>query len=108
MAQWHLDSLRESLRARGWKIVGEHPGNDYDVSGTWEIRRSTKKSPLHIDFNGLDDLQVLPMPRAYGCHLREYAPVSLYFSKRRKWPLGSKIFISQLDEIDEEQSKLIC
>ena len=103
MAQWHLDSLRDALSKKGWNVTGELAGNNYDISGSWQIQRSTKRPPLHIDFNGLDDMQTLPMERAFACRLREHGNLSLYFSKQRTWKAGLKTFISELDKIDHER-----
>lgn len=100
MAQWHLDSLRDALRKKGWEIVRELPGNDHGLSGSWQIQRSTKRPSLHIDFEGLDDLQTLPMTRAYACRLREHTKLTLYFSRQRTWQAGLRAFITELDEID--------
>ena len=100
MAEWHLDDLRIALSKKGWDVIGELPGNDYNISASWQIQRSTKRPTLHIDFKGLDDLETLPIERAYACHLRENAKSSLYFSKQRTWKPALKKFISDLDQID--------
>ena len=103
MAQWHLDGLRDALSKKGWDVVAELAGNDYDVSGSWQIQRSTKQLPLHIDFEGLDDMQTLPMERAYACRLRERSKLSLHFSRQRTWDAGLRTFVSELDKIDHER-----
>jgi hypothetical protein len=102
MAQWHLDGLRDALSKKGWHVVAELAGKDYDVSGSWQIQRSTQRPALHIDFQGLDDMQTLPMERAYACRLREQSEVSLYFSRQRTWDEGLRTFISELDKMDHE------
>jgi hypothetical protein len=83
MGNWHLEDLRHALEGKGWQILAEHPGDDYKTSGSWEIRRSTRRPPLFIDFDGLDDLNCLPMPQSYGCHLRGQQAMFLYFYKQR-------------------------
>ena len=103
MAQWHLDSLRDALGKRGWDVIGEIAGNDYNISGSWQIQRSIKRPPLHIDFEGLDDMQTLPMARAYACRLRERSKLSLYFGKQRAWKSGLRTFISELDKVDDDR-----
>ncbi len=103
MAIWHQESLRNALEARGWRIVAEHPGDGYGISGSWEIQRSTHKPPLFINFDGLDDLHCLPMPRSYGCHVREQPVSGLYFRKQRSralWTAELRAFIAALDDID--------
>lgn len=84
-------------------MIAELVGNDCDISGSWQIQRSTRKRPLHVDFEGLDDMQTLPMDRAYACHVRERRKLSLYFSRQRTWDVGLKTFISELDKMDHEQ-----
>ena len=104
MPESHLRSLRNALERRGWKIVAERPGNDYDISATWEIRRSTKGPVQHIDFEGLDDLQVLPLNRAYACGVRGNEKVGLYFRRpgtrgsprRTRWTQDLERFINRL------------
>ena len=103
MAQWQLDGLRAALSQKGWDVIAELAGNDYDISGSWQIQRSTKHPPLHIDFLGLDDMQTLPMERAYACHLRERSKLSLYFSRQRTWNAALNSFISELDTMDHER-----
>jgi hypothetical protein len=102
MAQWHLDELRDALSKKGWEVI-ELDGNDYDISGSWQIQRSTKTPPMHLDFQGLDDMRTLPMPCAYSCRLREHCKVSLYFSRQRTWKACMSAFISELDEINHER-----
>jgi hypothetical protein len=38
--------------------------------------------------------------RAYGCHLRENARLSLYFARQWTWKAALKKFISGLDKIE--------
>jgi hypothetical protein len=58
------------LEARGWRIVAELSGDDYRVSATWEIERSTQRPSVFIDFDRLDDLITLPLEQSYGCCIR--------------------------------------
>ena len=39
MAQWHLDEIRAALEKRGWRLTAELPGNDYNISATWQFER---------------------------------------------------------------------
>jgi hypothetical protein len=81
MAQWHLDELRGALERKGWRVVAEHPGDDYKVSGTWELHRSRDSRVVLIDFEGLDDLHALPIDESYACSMRG-SKHSLYFRRR--------------------------
>ena len=88
MAQWHLDQLRDALQQRGWRLTGEMPGDDYRISGSWAFERSGQPaSRLVIDFEGLDDMNTLPMSESYSCAVRG-SPHSLYF--RRKGEASSR------------------
>ncbi|HXG68394.1 MAG TPA: hypothetical protein VNO70_25085 [Blastocatellia bacterium] len=107
MANWHLEELRNALERRGWRIVSELPGDGYAISASWEIQRSDKAPSLFIDFNGLADMVTLPIEKSYGCQVRGYESLSLYFRKRgetgsnRKqiWQSDLKQFIESLDTI---------
>lgn len=81
MARWHLDELRDALERKGWRVVAELPGDDYRVSATWELQRSGDPRSLLIDFDGLDDLNVLPLDESYACRVRG-TDCSLYFGRR--------------------------
>lgn len=87
MAQWHLDELRTALEWEGWRVTAELPGNDYDISGTWELRRSGDPRVLLIDFEGMDDKRVLPLRESYACRTR-ITGQSLHF--RRRGDSGSR------------------
>src|SRR5687767_12971734 len=81
MASWHLDELKAALEKRGWRIA-ELPGDeDRKISGIWELSRSGDTRTLALDFDGLDDLQTLPMDKSYACQVRG-TQISLYFSRR--------------------------
>ncbi len=88
MAEWHLSELAHALRQRGWRIVSVHPGDDYRVSATWEVRRSTKQPSQLLDFDGMDasgDFCV-PIEQSYGCDVRGVDGDGLYFHRnRREW-----------------------
>ena len=106
MAEWHLNELRAALERRAWRIA-EHPGDRYGISATWEIARSGQSSNLFLDFNGLDDLQTLPLDQAYACTVRDNR-VELYFSRRgetgspqrSKWKDDLKKFLAALDQLN--------
>lgn len=103
MGLWHQEELRNALDRRGWRIVAEHPGNDYSISGSWELERSTNRPRLWVDFEGLDDLNCLPMAQSYCCSVRGVEGVGLYFRKQRSraiWMRELAEFIAALEEID--------
>ena len=100
MSRSHLRALEESLASSGWRVVGVHPGNDYDISATWEIQRSSEPS-VFIDFEGMDDMVCLPLAECYGCHVRGRREPSLYFRRvnksRRLWERELVEFVRSLD-----------
>jgi hypothetical protein len=81
MAQWHLNDLRASFERYGWRVVAELPGDDYKISGSWELLRGGNVSVLIIDFEGIDDMSTLPINEAYACRIRG-SEHSLYFGRR--------------------------
>jgi hypothetical protein len=100
MADWHLAELRNALTKKGWRILAEHPGDHYRVSGSWAIQRSTKFSPVWIDFEGMDKSGdgCLPMAQSYGCKVRGHETTALYFGKSRpKWKNERQRFVESLD-----------
>lgn len=80
MAQWHLDDLRSALERNGWRIA-EAPGDGYRISATWVLDRSAQTASVLIDFDGLDEQEVLPLAKSYGCTIRG-STQSLYFTRR--------------------------
>lgn len=103
MAQWHLDDLRAALIDSGWEVQAELPGDDHAISGSWKIRLPEESITTHLDFEGLDEKEVLPMERSYGCRLRN-TDLSLYFSRRgvprsrarERWTALRDTFVRQL------------
>jgi len=108
MADWHLRELRNALEARGWRIVTEHPGDNYRFSATWEIERSTRNPPVFLDFEGLDDMVTLPLEQSYACYIRGHDSLGLGFyrkgeggSRRRQlWQSELEQFLKELDRAD--------
>ena len=107
MSKFHLQSLEETLGRRGWRIVAVCPGNDYDVSASWEILRSTNRPSQFIDFYGLEDLACLPLDESYGCRIRGRSAkdeaASLYFRKpiksRDLWEKDLEAFVLALENV---------
>ncbi len=102
MADWHLAALEAALTARGWQIAAVHAGDDYAISASWEIRRSSRRPSLYLDFNGLDDMQTLPLERSYGCDVRWHDSPSLYFGRPgQRWKRALQDFVAELDTLEE-------
>ena len=51
------------------------------MSGSWVLIRSGQAFPLVLDFDGLDDLNILPMHETYACSARGMNH-SIYFGRR--------------------------
>ena len=99
MAEWHLAHIRAALARRGWQIA-EHPGDDYRVSTSWEIRRARDPRALVIDFDGLDDMRALAIELRYGCTLRAATTSDLYFRRARRgdlWERELAVFVESLE-----------
>ncbi len=95
---------------RGWEIVRVLPGDDYRVSATWEIERGHVRHL--IDFDGLDDMETLPLDRAYGCRLRTGGGSRLYLGKgateahpRRSWGPDLDAFVAALDRYGDRGAR---
>jgi hypothetical protein len=106
MSKPHLRALEDALARKGWRIVVVHPGDDYRISATWEIQRSSSQPSLLIDFHGMgpDGDYCLPLEESYGCQVRRRESVSLYFRRvnksRELWEQELAAFVQALD--DEE------
>ena len=86
------------MASAGWTIVAQHPGDDYKISGSWEVQRSTRYPPVFIDFEGFDDMICLPMEEAYACHLRDEPKIGVYFGRMgERWKDSILQFISALN-----------
>ena len=81
MARWHLDELRAALARRGWRVARELAGNGRDISGVWELARVGSKR-VTVEFEGLDDLEALPIACCYAARVRGRSGTGLYFGRR--------------------------
>ncbi|HYE71935.1 MAG TPA: hypothetical protein VEF04_01335 [Blastocatellia bacterium] len=113
MAQWHLQEIREAFENRGWRFVGELPSDDHNVSAYWQFQRSPKEPVITIAFEGLDDLETLPLEQAYGCHIVGQETIGLYFKRRSRddkerhkiWRKSLVEFIDQVNKFVNDQLK---
>lgn len=99
--QKHLDELRNALYQNNWFILTQQQGNDYDVSAIWQIAHHyVPTQSLTVVFNGLDDLNVLPIEQSYGCQIAENGALQLYFGKNNMvvWRQDLQNFIKQLTD----------
>jgi hypothetical protein len=101
----HLQALEEALLRKGWRVIAVHAGDDYRISATWEIQRSSRQACLFIDFDGMDDMVCLPLEDNYGCHIRGKSAkdetARLYFRRPNKsrslWEQDLAAFVLALD-----------
>ena len=106
MADWHLEEIRNELEKFGWRFVAELPGDNYRISATWEFRRDKDEPIILIDFDGLDDMNTLPLEHSYACSVRERRSAGLYFSKkgegkspaRAAWRKNLEQFVRDVNE----------
>lgn len=80
----HLEILRKALENDHWVVLEELPGNDYEVSAYWKVARPNGDSPFELAFEGLDDLNTLPIENAFGCHVVGREEIGLCFGKVNK------------------------
>jgi hypothetical protein len=67
MSEVHLDNLRNALEKSHWVVTLELDGNDYDISAIWVVSRPDGTAIRNIEFEGLDDMETLPIEKSYGC-----------------------------------------
>jgi hypothetical protein len=106
MGDTHLSELREALDRKGWKFLSEQEGDGYGISGVWRIQRSTRAEVTELYFEGLDDLRVLPMAQAYGCHIKGQEAHGIYFGSMKEFRKSLPGFISGLDRIENEKKSV--
>ena len=104
MADWHLADLDNALTAAGWQVVARHPGDERKVSALWEIQRSTRDPSLVIEFQGLDDMQCLPLSQSYACQVQGFSKQSLYFGKKgNRWKEQVADFVAAMGVEGQEE-----
>ena len=100
--EYHLNDLRKALENKRWVLTDVLEGNGYDMSGVWQLERYGKK--IEIRFDGQDDLEVLPMEKAFGCSAAPYLGVSLYFApKNKSWEKLLHVFISKIERLSTNE-----
>jgi hypothetical protein len=98
VSSFHIADIENSLYHHDWRIT-KSAGNDLEISEIWVIGKYHKR--LTLIFEGMGDLEVLPIEESYGCYLQNDPSASLYFSKnnRKEWGKNLLDFIKKLEEI---------
>ncbi len=102
MSNQYIKQLEDSLLLRGWNILRKEEGIDWQISGIWEIQRSTKVAPLKIIFDGTELMGqdiITPMVSCHGCFIESCKDLYLDFSDLHNWRPKLKEFISSLDSL---------
>lgn len=97
MADRHLSDLENALNRAHWVISERLPGNDYEISGYWVICRPDGSHQRTLVFDGLDDMDTLPLDKAYSCSVLSTKGTSLYFSRGPSWKSELRDFVSVLE-----------
>jgi hypothetical protein len=105
MAQRHLDELQAALSKHGWRLEEVLLGDDHSISGSWAlVRNPNRYGRVVLDFDGMDELKVLPLVKSYACTLRGTGQ-SLYFRRRglngsaarQRWQRELEEFVAGID-----------
>lgn len=103
MSTAHIDDLRKALAAHHWNIIGEKPGNDYDIAGVWQIARPDGTNGLSIEFQADIDRCGGPLEKAIACRLAEAPRIGAYFARiNRSWSEELSGFMDKLDDMSAE------
>lgn len=98
MSSQHLNDIKAALERSHWRVVDELPGNDRNISAVWRIARPDGSDFLHLEFEGLDDMETRPIERAYGVRVREAPAIAAYLARQfRTWPTELSQFIGNLE-----------
>jgi hypothetical protein len=63
------------------------------------VARPDGSNVLHLEFGGVDELEVRPIEKAYGITLREAREIGAYFARvERTWPVELEQFVSKLEQ----------
>lgn len=99
MSTQHLRDLKAALQRSHWCIVEELPGNDSNISAVWRIARPDGSHMFHLEFGGVDELEVRPIEKAYGITVREAPAIRAYFARAgRTWPSELEQLIEKLEQ----------
>lgn len=100
MSLSHILDLRKRLEASGWTLATEGAGDGRAVSAIWVIVDRSGKRTYRIVFEGMDEREVLPIERAYACHVHEAPRLSLYFAGfHGPWKDAARTFVDALDRV---------
>lgn len=107
----HLDYLRTSLEAHGWRIVDVEPGNDLDISETWVVALATHagtSTVRRLAFEGMGDLAVLPVEESYACFEVERPVNSAYFSRNGSmWKQRIEDFVKSIGQPNSNEPTVV-
>ena len=95
MPQWHYDELQQFLARKGWRVVAEQEGDGYRTALIWQVQRSTRHGPFHLEFEAMDELEALPPEEAYAVSLRESPSKHAYFYRKGN-PMAWQEALSEL------------
>lgn len=99
MSEKHINDIVRELSKHKWTITSDLPGDGLMISRYWIITNPRQRNiELKIAFEGMDDLEVLPIEKCYGCYLVTNKAISLYFSKNNphKWKKDLSEFVDSL------------
>ena len=95
MSSRHLDELRKAIEANHGTILAEEEGDDLSISGVWVVRNQAGKT-IHLVFEGMGDLGVLPIEKSYACYIDEDESQSLYFRRIGRWRNDLTKFVEEM------------
>ncbi len=107
MGDTHLSELKTALEKKGWRLISQLEGDGYRISGVWRIQRSTRIPPTEVLFAGLDDMQTLPIERAYACEVKEHKEIGLYFGSMKEFRAALPAFVHALDALETNETKIV-
>lgn len=101
----HLNLLEALFERNHWIVDRREPGDDHSISEVWHLKRPDGTGALTVEFDGLDDLECLPVEKSYGCDVVEIQKSGLYFSKIRntRWPKDLAEFEDRIAEFNREE-----
>ncbi|MBZ0135293.1 MAG: hypothetical protein K8I27_02830 [Planctomycetes bacterium] len=102
MPDKRLNELREHLKSRDWKVVGETAGED-GRPAIWQIKRKPDHGPFHLEFESFDKGEPAQIEQGFAVRIRELKQTSIYLYRKRNedaWARVVSELLSALDELD--------
>lgn len=96
----HLSELREQLKSRDWRVVGETAGED-GRPAIWQVQRKPDFGPFHLEFESFDKDEPAQIEQGFGVRVRELKQTSIYLYRKRNEHAWGRVLSELLTALEE-------